>query len=425
MPSLTEKLKSLGVQLGAQNIIARPVENLFTIDKVLKGRTLTTHQGNTYVVEEHHPWGTPLGSGSVKIDAPLDLLGRWAGNEKIASFPPHSFAFIDTETTGLSGGSGTYAFLIGVGRFEADQFHLAQFFMQDPAEESAQLAALEEFLAPCQAIVSFNGKTFDIPLLNTRFTFHGWRSPFPDLAHIDLLHLARRLWRDRLPSRTLGNLEAQILDISRSDEDVPGWMIPEIFFSYLRDGDARPLKSVFYHNAEDVISLVALMNHMAMLLSEPIQNSQAHGVDLIALGRLFEDLREFNMASNLYISGLEHRDIQEERIPTHILLDAISRLAQLHKRQEDLASALTLWEEGVKFNLMDAYIELAKYYEHRERDFLSACEWCQKAIEILEKDENVIKGSTSLPKGMRSQLQEEFLHRLERNQQKLKNRHAS
>ena len=200
----------MGIQLGPQNLAPRHKPEIFSIEKVLEGRTLETHQGRTFVVEEYYPMGTSHGQGSLKIDASLDVIGRWIGDEGIVELPAQSFAFIDTETTGLSGGSGTYAFLIGVGRFEEDEFHLAQFFMHDPAEEPAQLAALEEFLAPCQSIVSFNGKAFDIPLLNTRYTFQGWRSPFTGMAHIDLLHLARRLWRDRLPSRTLGNLEVQI-----------------------------------------------------------------------------------------------------------------------------------------------------------------------------------------------------------------------
>lgn len=419
MLSLSDKLKQLGVKVGAHELPPPSKGNLYSIEQVLKGRTLETHQGKTFVVEERYPWGAQHGRGAIKIDAPLDVLGKWAGTEHISQLPAHAFAFIDTETTGLSGGSGTYAFLIGVGRFEANEFHLAQFFMHDPAEEPAQLAAFEEFLTPCQAIVSFNGKAFDIPLLSTRFTVHGWLSPFNELAHIDLLHLARRLWRNRLPSRTLGNLEVEILEAARSEEDVPGWMIPELFFNYLRDGDARPLKNVFYHNAMDVVSLAALMNHMADLLANPIENNQGYGVDLLSIARLFEDLQDLDKATGYYLHGLDHPDAQEERLPTDVLLDAIQRLAIIYKRQGEFSAAIPLWEKATQYRQLTAYIELAKVYEHRLVDYPKACEWCQQAISILEASETVLQGRTTLTPYLRRYWLNELNHRLTRLNRKM------
>ncbi len=291
--------------------------------------------------------------------------------------PPQSFAYLDTETTGLSGGTGTYAFLIGVGRFDGDEFRLAQFFMRDPAEEPAQLAALEEFIAPCQALVTFNGKSFDVPLLTTRYIHHGWRPPFQDTAHVDLLHLARRLWRDRLPSRTLGNLEVQILGAERSDEDVPGWMIPSLYFDYLRSGDARPLKNVFYHNQIDVVSMAALFNHMAGMLADPLSGVVEHGVDLIALAKLNEDLGEIEAATRLYLHGLEHD------LPRAILVDAFKRLALIYKRREQFGPAIELWEQAARYEDLDAHVELAKYYEHQAGDYDAAIRWTEAALQVI------------------------------------------
>jgi uncharacterized protein YprB with RNaseH-like and TPR domain len=425
MPSLSEKLKALGVHVGAQDLPAPSQANLHSIEKVLNGRTLENHQGKTFIVEEHYPWGAPHGQGAIKIDAPLDILARWAGHEQISTLPAESFAFIDTETTGLSGGSGTYAFLIGAGRFEGDNFYLAQFFMQDPAEEPAQLAALEDFLAPCQAIVSFNGKAFDIPLLTTRYAFQGWQSPFKELAHIDLLHLARRLWRNRLPSRTLGNLEVQILDASRSEEDVPGWMIPEMFFNYLRDGDARPLKNVFYHNAVDVVSLAALMNHMAALLSKPVENSQGISLDLLSLARLYEDLQDVDMATGLYLHGLDLADEHTEDLPVEILLDAIQRLALIYKRQGNFPAAIPLWEKATQYQHLSAYLELSKFYEHRSGEYATACNWCQQAIHALENAETIYQGRTNLTPYLRRHWMDEFEHRLDRLHRKMMNSDGS
>jgi uncharacterized protein YprB with RNaseH-like and TPR domain len=181
--------------------------------------------------------------------------------------------------------------MVGVGRFDGEVFRLAQFFMRDPIEEPAQLAALEAFLAPCETVVTFNGKAFDVPLLNTRYRINGEDSPLASTAQIDLLHLARRLWRERLPSCSLGSLEEHILEITRTSEDTPGWMIPELYFDYLRSGDARPLKGVFYHNTMDILSMVALLDLMAGTLADPLKMETEHPTDLVAVGRLFESLR--------------------------------------------------------------------------------------------------------------------------------------
>ena len=178
------------------------------------------------------------------MDAPLDAVAGWADEPRFLDLDLEHFAFIDTETTGLAGGTGTYTFLIGVGRFEKDEFRLVQFFLTNPGEETAQLAAFSEFIAPCEAVVSFNGKSFDIPLINTRFIINRWPSPLTGLAHLDLLHLARRLWKARLSGCTLGDLETHILGMKRSEHDVPGWMIADLYFDYLHTGDSRPLLGV-------------------------------------------------------------------------------------------------------------------------------------------------------------------------------------
>jgi hypothetical protein len=309
----------------------------------------------------------------------LDAIAAWAQDERIRSLDTQAFAFLDAETTGLSGGTGTYAFLIGVGRFEGAEFHLEQFFMRDPLEEPAQLAALEQFLAPCTALVTFNGKAFDVPILNTRYLTHGWRPPINDQIHIDLLHLARRLWRNRLSSRTLLNLEFQILGAMRTQQDIPGWMIPQIYFDYLRSGDASPLKSVFYHNAMDVLSLAALFSHTAGMLANPLGGKAVHGEDILAMARIFEEQGQMDVAIQLYLRGLE-TDLSEEAT-----LDALQRLALIHKRQDNLSAAVKLWEEAAHRQHLHAYVELAKYYEHRIQDYGEAIYWTETALSIINQ----------------------------------------
>lgn len=426
MPSLSDKLKSLGVSVGLkptgeaednpqQPEIGQQVSAVTAahpkLDDVLGGHTLKNSQGETYIVESHYPLDYQHGRVGLLAASSLRMLATWAGNPDMGDLKPESFAFLDTETTGLSGGSGTYAFLIGAARFEESEFHLTQFFMRDPADEPAELVALEQFLAPCQAIVTFNGKTFDAPLLNTRYLLQGWRSPLFDLGHFDLLHLARRLWRDRLPSRTLMNLEVQILGTERTEEDIPGWAIPQMYFDYIRSGDPTPLKNVLYHNAMDVVSLAALFNHMAGLLAHPFEASIEHGVDLIALARLYEDLGETETAIGLYLQGLEFEDRSTVRIveespevsftytqnlsdsdplsqnrqplPRAIFLDALDRLALIHKRNQDYPTAITLWEKAASHQHIHAHIELSKYYEHHQRNYAVALYWVQSAMVII------------------------------------------
>ena len=409
MPSLSEKLKSLGVKVGAKDLPPARQRNPYSIDRVLDGHPLENSQGQTYVVEARYPPDYRHGEKPIQITSSLHVIAEWAGERRLRDFPPGSFAFLDTETTGLQGGSGTYAFLIGVGRFDGDEFHLAQFFMRDPIEEAAQLMALEEFLAPCGALVTFNGKSFDLPLLWSRYIVQGWRPPFSETAHVDLLHLARRLWRDRLPNRSLGSLEIEILGAPRTGDDVPGWMIPQLYFDYLRSGDARPLKNVFYHNAVDVVSMAALFNHMAGLLADPLGGQIDDGIDVVALAKLFESMGDLEEATRLYVSGLEHD------LPEPNLIQAIQRLALIHKRQENFPAAVALWEQAARHQYLEAYVELAKFYEHHLRDLEQALFWTESAVELVNQP--------GYPAYERRQWLAELEHRRQRLLRKRQGRH--
>jgi tetratricopeptide (TPR) repeat protein len=318
---------------------------------------------------------------------------------------PQDFVFLDTETSGLSGGTGTYAFMVGAGRFEEGEFHLAQFFMRDPGEEAALLEALADFLAPASVMVTYNGKAFDAPLLKTRYRLHDMPVPFTDLIHLDLLPLARRLWRDRLPSRTLKYIEENVLAAPRSSEEVPGYEIPYLYFDYLRSGDARPLQGVFYHNNMDIIALAAMLNHTNHMLVEPFHESIEHGLDRIALAKLFEDLGQWDQAARLYERGLQ------ESLPEADFGQAVRRLSTLQRRRGDLPAALQLWEKAADAGHIYAHIELAKHHEHRLRDPLIAIQWTRSARELVQQDAN-------MPPYMRAHWLEEVDHRLARLEKK-------
>jgi len=249
--------------------------------------------------------------------------------------------------------------------------------------------------------------------LLTRYLSHGWQPPFQGLVHVDLLPLARRLWRDRLPSRTLGMLEAHILGAGRSEEDIPGWMIPDIYFTYLRTGDPTPLKGVFYHNAMDVVSLVALMEHMSLLLDDPEGLGSEHGVDLLALAKLYEHMGDQRAAAQLYGHGLDHEDVRSEKMPRTALLQGLHRLAGIHKRKSDWQLAIKLWEQAANYQDLDAHVELAKCYEHALKDIPSAMRWTQAAITLVVESMALTPDDRPLGLYERRQKLTELGHRFE------------
>ena len=306
MTSVSDKLKSLGVGKGTAHL-SKPKPDSHTIDSVVAGSFIPTHRGEVFASEQKYPKDYIYGSAPLVSAFTLSHISRWANDPAIEKFHLSKFAFLDTETSGLSGGTGTYAFLVGIARFIGDQFVLRQFFMRDPAEEPALLEGIAKFIAPCKSLVTFNGKSFDAPLLSTRYRLHQIPIPYQEYSHLDLLPLARRLWRDRLESRALKYLEEHVLGLKRSSEEVPGYEIPWLYFDYLRTGDARPLGGVFYHNAMDVVAMAALLAHMNDMLENPFDGKVQHGLDFIALGKLFEDLGHWDEAARLFERGLRAR----------------------------------------------------------------------------------------------------------------------
>ncbi len=389
MPSLSDKLKSLGVKTSTADL--RPpapkktgsasIEAVFPAGETPGGRALLTRHGEAFVVEDTYLADYRHGVAPIRLEAALGTLAAWAADARISQLDISHLAFLDTETSGLSGGAGTYAFMVGVGRFVNGDFRLAQFFMRDPSEEAAMLEAIADFIAPCAALVTYNGKAFDAPLMRTRYTLHSMPAPFVNFSHIDLLPLARRLWRDRLPSRTLKYIEENVLRAPRSSEEVPGYEIPWLYFDYLRTGDAAPLKGVFYHNAMDVLAMAAMLNHMAAMLEDPFGGQARHGLDVIALAKLYEDLNRTEAAARLYERGLDMH------LPEADFWTAVRRLTSLQKRRGDLDAAVRWWQQAAAEGHIFAHVELAKHFEHRVKDPLAALAHTRQAVQHVQAAE--------------------------------------
>lgn len=380
MESLSDKLKLLGLRRGTKELKPPNPRTKYPIEDLIPGHFIHSNNGRVYIVEKLYPHQHLHGITNLELSSSLSIIAEFAGHPGFTENKPEEIAFLDTETSGLAGGTGTFAFMIGVGVYTDGGLHIRQFFMGDPLDETTLLLELEEFLAPCKVLVTYNGKSFDVPLLNSRYILQGWQSPLTNFVQIDLLHLARKLWRYRLPSRSLGNIETQILKASRTEEEVPGWMIPQMYFDFLRSGDGRPMKRVFYHNEIDVLSMAALLNHSTSLIAQ-LSEHDTPAIDRYSIARLYEDLGYLETAINIYWECIQ------SDLPEEFHLDTIQHLSFIYKRQEDYMHAIELWEQAASKEQIYAFVELAKYYEHTQRDYSQAMHWTVKAIDLVKSPE--------------------------------------
>jgi uncharacterized protein YprB with RNaseH-like and TPR domain len=354
------------------------------LDRFVNGREVETPQGKHFETEcLWHHWKS---HGSMEISRlqtlPCDLL-REISAEAIADAPPGSWAFLDTETTGLAGGSGTCPFMIGVGRIRADGFHVRQFFMRDFSEEPSALAALDESLSDVKVLVTYNGKSFDIPLLETRYRLKRARPPFEKLAHLDLLHGARRLWRFRFESCRLVALENQILGHER-ENDVPGELIPEIWFDFVRTGRAARLAPVFVHNALDIVSLACLTGIVPWAFRESGAAELRHATEFMSLGRWIEQAGNLERARDLYREAIRRCLRDDLLYRTMFDLALIEKKLGAHDASVALLSDLAAIRNEHRVEALEA---LAKHYEHREKNYGMALEFTETALQLAPSEE--------------------------------------
>jgi uncharacterized protein YprB with RNaseH-like and TPR domain len=297
--------------------------------------------------------------------------------EEIAD--PSEWLFLDTETTGLSGGSGTYPFLVGIAWWEGGGLEIEQLFMREYSEERSLLFALRERIAEHPVVVTFNGKTFDWPLLETRYRMSRKISVPTPRAHLDFLHPARHLWRLRLGSVRLSELERHVLGWDRGADLLSG-LIPQIYFDYLRGGPPERLVPVLNHNQLDLRGLAALSNRILSLLSDAETLGQ-DGLELFGVSRICEKRGEDTRARSLYQKSIaSFLPIETDRV-------ARRSLARLAKRQGDFELAYELWRDalGNSRHGFEAYEQLAIYYERKARDPEQAREIVTQALDELRR----------------------------------------
>ncbi|HEY5176669.1 MAG TPA: ribonuclease H-like domain-containing protein [Terriglobales bacterium] len=296
---------------------------------------------------------------------------------------PKQWLFLDTETTGLAGGTGTYPFLVGLAWWEGGGLEVEQLFMREYSEERSLLAALAERMAERPVLVTFNGKSFDWPLLETRYRMTRTIPPPLPRAHLDFLHPARNLWRLRLGSVRLSQLERHVLGWDRG-ADIASEQIPRIYLDFVRGGHADPLVPVFQHNQMDLRGLAGLSGRILSLLGDEEGNNQ-DGLELYGISRICERRGEVKRARKLYEQSIA------SVLPQETDRAARTALARLAKRDGDVARAHVLWESmlGNSREGYEAYEQLAIYYEHEAREPRRALALAREALAQLRRANQV------------------------------------
>lgn len=341
---------------------------------MLGGRWFQSPNGPGYVVESvyeaGHAHGTVALHRALSVD-PARLAGQTT-DARLAGQAPADFLYIDTETTGL-GGAGSMVFLAGVARFEGSLLKLRQYLLPSPQYEGGLLGGLAEDIAGAGALVSYNGKSFDLPLLESRYILSRMQPTLRTLPHLDLLHPNRRLFRGAFDSHRLVRMEVELLGFER-DDDCPSAEVPERYFRFQRTSDPTFILPVLRHNAWDILSLVALAAHLAAVCDGddyPFQAGRAatYAGDSEAAIRHFETA----LASNL---GRAER------------LEALEHLARANAKLARFETAAGWWQALIdepRSRRLTPYVELAKLSEHRLKDLPAAYMLVDTAVGLVER----------------------------------------
>lgn len=420
MSDFKSKLKRMGVVKGTHNLRPAPKptstirgQKLGSLEILLKlfpnGRVVETFSEPYFEVDEVFPLHSKIGPCKVEDVANLDLspVAEFSGDSRLQGLKGRDLLFVDIETTGLAG-AGVQPFMIGFAYFQAGALVVRQMFMHKPGAEEGLLQGLEALLADRKALVTFNGRSFDLPVLDTRFMMTGLadgsRPDLKQLPHIDLLPPSRKIW-SYLPSRALSYLDEHVLKMKRPPGEIPGRLAPWLYNQFAQTGDPRPLEGMFLHNQLDMLAMVPLLEQVVTYWSavNPIDNPY------IALSVARWKLsQEKGQQGEMLLADFLSRGAE---VPVALRITALRELSMLCKRTNRRADATVLWQEMAELDpVEDAFphLELAKHFEWQTPDFEKASLWAAHAYQIV----------ISQPV-LNYQLKGEIEHRLRRLAQKL------
>jgi len=357
-----------------------------------------------------NPFPLDVKYGKVTLSSGLDIKGdvlTWLSKEPaFESLDLSTALFLDLETTGLSGGTGVIPFLVGMGYYRDDKFYVAQYFLGELAEEERMIREIGQFFSEMnfESVVTFNGKGFDIPLLETRFIIH--RQPFvlSELPHLDFLYSARSLWKHKHESCRLYHLAREVVQADRS-EDIPSAEIPWRYFHYLNTGNFELIEPILYHNQEDILSLLGVVVAGASIFSEMGEEAFVDAMDLFGAGKIMEKIGDVEKSLQFFEKALDG-ELSDE-----ISLEAKKRISYYFKKNQDWERAVGIWKEmaaveRVSMNQLLSFRELAMYLEHKEKRY-------EEAVQITEE-------GLVLSIGLSSHYEKDFARRLERLKSKIK-----
>ncbi len=347
------------------------------VDAVFSGEWEYGDNGDVFIMHDDLPTGTMHGAVCLTTENEQPALFSLAFSDR--NFQPGNkdIVFVDIETSNLSFGAGSFVFLIGLCYFSDNAIRTELLFIDHPGAEKALLEIFSSRISTFSVISSYNGKSFDLPFLRNRCLYHGTDPDFMEKAHIDLLHYARRLWKLRIESCKLSDVERSILKYQRKEAEVPGWLVPQIYFDFLSQKDPSLLKGVFSHNKDDVLSLAALFLFINRFLKQSKMSDEIDGKDYLSLAQVYEQKNEIAQAIVCYQLGLDQ--CKDSSILPHFLW----RSGLLFKKIGDFPSAVSVWEKSAKANHIPSCIEMAMYHEHKARDPKVALLWTEKAHELI------------------------------------------
>ena len=342
---------------------------------------------------------------SLGLEIPGKALAKLSHDVAFEGLSLDSALFLDLETTGLAGGTGTLPFLVGMGYYRDGRFNVAQYFLSEMGDEGRMVRELGQFFREMdfKSVVTYNGKAFDMPLLETRFALQRERFPLAGLPHLDFLFSARHLWKHRYESCRLSHLAREIVRADR-DEDIPGAEIPIRYFQYIRSGDFSLIEPILYHNQEDILSLLGVVIEGALLFDRGRRPSQdeADAMDLVGIGRLYESVGDLERSVELFEKALGG-DLSGE-----VSVQVRTKLSRHFKKNRAWDKAVPLWQGAAGGDAFSSCRELAMYYEHREKNY-------EEAIRAAEE-------GLALAMGVSPQYEQDFRKRLERLKHKVRRR---
>jgi len=373
-----ENRQGLSTKEKLEKLVKLSMNRVSKKEPVITKAPLAKDESVFIVKEFQYPIDTLY--GKVKLEDWLTItasnLSILTGDDNFERVDPKKLVFFDTETTGLSGGTGTIPFLIGFGYFSEERFKVKVFILNDLYGEEAFLDEIDSFLREhdFSGTVTFNGKSFDFPLMETRYILYRKRFPLLRLAHLDFLYPARTLWKHTYESRRLSYLGEILLGLSR-EEDIESSQIPALYFSYLRNRSFSMIEKVIEHNALDILGLAALVLLGVKYLEDSSDTSDEG--EILGTAMLFEKSGDLKKAKNLYF------DLKECAIREDVKAQAIKRSSFIMKKQKLFNEAVALWEMLSPGGDKNAARELSMHFEHREKNYTKALEAVQKGLESV------------------------------------------